>query len=124
MSTTGRSRSGHLTAVWLTDFGYGSGSEPRGQPHVESGRAFGSQRATDRVPHAVPTSVINDASAAGKTWAEISAALGMSAQGAIDHHQHQRELIADQADGARDRASSDPMIALALDEPVRRRENG
>lgn len=124
MSTTGRPRSGHLTAVWLTDFGYGSGPEPPRTTPRRIRSSLGSQRATDRAPHAVATSAINDASAAGKTWTEISAALGMSAQGAIDQHQHQHELIADQADGARDRAASDPMIALALDEPVRRRENG
>ncbi|MFI8977213.1 hypothetical protein ACIGO9_30320 [Nocardia asteroides] len=108
----------HLTAVWLTYFGYGSGPALPTDNSADMADVVASAdkyrrarmlRTAESTPvtplQALAASarlieqlmefraqVIDDARSDGNTWEEIGAALGMSDQAALDHHRGQREL--------------------------------
>lgn len=108
----------HLTPVWSTYFGYGSGpvmptdnsadmvDRVASADTYRRARMLRTAQSTPVTPlQALAASarliellmqfraeVIGDARSDGKTWEEIGAALGMSAQAALDHYRGQREL--------------------------------
>ncbi|MFE3322876.1 hypothetical protein [Nocardia sp. NPDC059195] len=121
-----------LAAVWLTYFGYGPGPvlpddnsasladgvasadkyrrerilrEAKSTPVEPLQALAASARLIEELLH-FRAEIIDDARSDGKTWAEIGAALGMSAQAVVDHRRYQSELTRERKQARRQNSSS------------------